>query len=251
MSYILLAVPYAIQLLCLIHVIKTGRDSYWIWIIIIIPYAGGLAYMLIELLPSLVSSNRIRGLAGSLMDSFNPGRKLADARQQAAFTPSQGNKLQYADALAIHGEWGKALDLYTSCRTGIFKDDPELCYKVALALHRLGRHAEALTELDRLPMDARRVYDRQDWNSLRLLVLEQVLPHEDAAAEYRRVCGILGKTELEVQRLEFLASSGDKAGAAEVIRMLRDDEDALRRLGVTYDKASFRRVRELERELAR
>jgi len=48
MSYALLALACLLQLLCIIHVVRTGREQFWIYIIIFVPIAGGVAYLLAD-----------------------------------------------------------------------------------------------------------------------------------------------------------------------------------------------------------
>ena len=93
--YALLFLPYALQLLCLVHILKTHRESFWIWIIIMIPYAGGIAYLLVELLPQALSRRKLERLHDSVV---KPGSKLKALRQKAHYSPTHGNQIEYADA---------------------------------------------------------------------------------------------------------------------------------------------------------
>ena len=47
---------WSIQLALIIHVLKTGRSKYWILMLIFMPLIGGLAYLVIELLPEFTGS---------------------------------------------------------------------------------------------------------------------------------------------------------------------------------------------------
>src|SRR5688572_1932097 len=44
-------VLWVLQLALIIHVYKTGRPFWWIYILFIAPAIGGIAYLLLELLP--------------------------------------------------------------------------------------------------------------------------------------------------------------------------------------------------------
>ena len=46
---------YFIQLLLIIHVLKTGRDRYWIWLLLFLPLIGGVAYLVVEIIPEYSS----------------------------------------------------------------------------------------------------------------------------------------------------------------------------------------------------
>ncbi len=45
-----------IQALLIIHVIKTGRNTIWIWVLALLSYAGVIAYVAAELIPELLRS---------------------------------------------------------------------------------------------------------------------------------------------------------------------------------------------------
>jgi hypothetical protein len=78
MSYLLIALPYLLQLLCIIHIVRTGRNTSWIWLIIFVPYVGGVAYLLVEVLPTLGRGGR-RTLATTrdiVVRSLNPSARL-------------------------------------------------------------------------------------------------------------------------------------------------------------------------------
>ena len=45
-----------IQLALVVHAIKTGRNSSWVFILLFFPLIGGLAYLIVELLPSMGQS---------------------------------------------------------------------------------------------------------------------------------------------------------------------------------------------------
>ena len=52
----LAALVFGLQLLCLAHVMRTGRPGQWVFIIMGLPLAGCLAYLFMEILPDLRTS---------------------------------------------------------------------------------------------------------------------------------------------------------------------------------------------------
>ena len=71
---------WLVQLALIVHVFKTGRPFWWLWILLIAPVIGGIAYVLVELLPNLSASGggftlwkprawRIRDLRAELEES--------------------------------------------------------------------------------------------------------------------------------------------------------------------------------------
>src|SRR5260370_15480510 len=76
MPYLIPALIPVLQILCVVHAFKTGRDRMWIYILLFLPGIGLLAYGLVEILPGLVRSRTAQGLQRQAIRQFNPGREL-------------------------------------------------------------------------------------------------------------------------------------------------------------------------------
>src|SRR5450631_2971557 len=71
----------AVQAALIIHVIKTGRNNLWIWAIALLPAAGSLAYIGVEILPEIFGGRTARRTKASMQRIIDPDR---DLRQAAA-----------------------------------------------------------------------------------------------------------------------------------------------------------------------
>jgi len=71
-----------VQIGLIIHVIKTGRATYWVFIILIAPGIGSLAYAIVELLPELSGNYRARSAVRGIRKTIDPGADLAAERAQ-------------------------------------------------------------------------------------------------------------------------------------------------------------------------
>ena len=64
-----------IQVLLIVHCIRTGRNTLWIWAIALLPLAGPIAYVLVEIMPALFQSSgtrrAVRGVRRALVHSDN------------------------------------------------------------------------------------------------------------------------------------------------------------------------------------
>ncbi|MEJ0008406.1 MAG: hypothetical protein WDM77_19110 [Steroidobacteraceae bacterium] len=80
MAYLYLALPIILEVLLVIHVLKTGRNTLWIWLIIFLPMAGGIAYVIVELIPELSRSRDAPGDA--TQRKTGPGSASAAAAVQ-------------------------------------------------------------------------------------------------------------------------------------------------------------------------
>ena len=52
----LIILSVLIQLALVIHIIKTGRGTNWIWVIVMLPLVGSLAYFILVIIPDLTNS---------------------------------------------------------------------------------------------------------------------------------------------------------------------------------------------------
>lgn len=68
-----------VQIALIIHVLKTGREYWWILILLFLPGIGLLIYFFVEVLPSLRRDVTTRLTARRVTGLIDPGRNL---RQQ-------------------------------------------------------------------------------------------------------------------------------------------------------------------------
>jgi hypothetical protein len=146
----LFALPYLIQLLCIIHIVRNRSESYWIYIILFVPYVGGIAYLLVEMLPSLGRAPSVRSIADIVVRGVNPNGRIRNYESAAELTPTFQNKKALADEYLGSGYFEKAIFIYESLRTGIHKDDAELALMYAKALYGKGDFASADEIIDAL-----------------------------------------------------------------------------------------------------
>ena len=117
---------WLIQLALIIHVLKTDRSRYWILALIFMPLIGGIAYVLIELLPEFTGSISGQRAVRNVKQTLNPG---ADLRQhEAAWTqsPNVDNSRRYAEALLDAGKTTEAEDIIDQALKGLFETEPTL-----------------------------------------------------------------------------------------------------------------------------
>lgn len=54
------ALSIAVQIICIMHVVRTGRPHWWVFILIIGSLIGILAYFFVEVLPDMRGDRRMR-----------------------------------------------------------------------------------------------------------------------------------------------------------------------------------------------
>jgi len=148
MLYYLL--PILLQVAIVIHILKTGRNTLWVWLVIFVPMVGALAYFVVEILPGLMGSRTVKRTASTLRRSVDPTRELRQAHKRLAVNDSVDSRRKVADQLLEHGEYDTAIEHYRAAMTGLYAHEPLLMLGVAKALFAKGQVTEARQTLDEL-----------------------------------------------------------------------------------------------------
>ncbi len=148
-------VPLALQLLLIIHVIKTGRNTLWIFLLIFLPVVGGLAYLIVEVLPGIGRSRAARAAGTAVARAVNPSRRRRELESLIGLQDTVRNRLDLAEEYLSAEEPRKAVEVLEACLAGVHASDPELRHSLARALLGSGRPADALPLLERLAAEGR------------------------------------------------------------------------------------------------
>jgi hypothetical protein len=149
-------VPALIELFakiaCVVHVIRSGRNTHWIWLILFFPIGGPLIYFIVEILPDLKGGRR-GGFGLDVRLPKNPEKAIARLTEELEFTNTVAKRVQLAHAYAAAKRFPEAIETVDACLRGVFKDDAVLTFERAKLHAAAGQHREALAdlgELDRL-----------------------------------------------------------------------------------------------------
>lgn len=138
---------YAIvDLICAIHVYKTGRPYYWIAVVLMIPLLGALAYLLLEVLPNAGGSRHVK----RVIKVFDPGMDLRARLVEVERCGSMQNKASLADELINAGQYDDAIRLYKSAMDVNYRDDIHLQFGLANAYFWSGDGVNAVEWLDKV-----------------------------------------------------------------------------------------------------
>lgn len=129
-----------------VHVVRTGREMYWLLILFMFPLLGSIVYFVAVYLPDSRLERGVRRAAVAAARSLDPGRELREAREAFDLTPTAQNQMRLADALLNAGEAAAAVDQYEACLRGPFAKDLEVRFGAARA-HLQAGHAERAIDL--------------------------------------------------------------------------------------------------------
>lgn len=147
---IMLILTYVPSVLCGIHVLRTGREMFWLWLFIIGPLIAPAFYLFAVLIPDWMGGRTARGLGRATQRALDPDRDYRNAMRALEDTPTIGNRMKVAQAAAALGRWDDAEAQWAQCVDSHWAEDPAVLMGHAHALLELGRYQEALTRLDQL-----------------------------------------------------------------------------------------------------
>ncbi len=210
-----------IQAAFIVHVIKTGRNQLWIWVLIIpaIALPGIVAYIAIEIIPGLLRSRTAQRTARGFRKAVDPGRELRRYETEARIGSNVASRQRYAEELVRHERYDEAIAQYRQALTGLYEHDPNLMLGVAQAQFGKGDASGAratLDELIRLNPDFRSPAGHLLY--ARALEAEGNVPK--ALEEYRVVAGSFPGAEAAVRYAQLLQARGHKEEAQKVAREL-------------------------------
>lgn len=141
---------YLPSLLCGIHVVRTGREMYWLWLFIIGPLVAPAFYFLAVLVPEMMGGRTGRNIGKAARQAIDPDRDYRNAMRALEDTTTVGNRMRVAQAAAALGRWSDAEAQWALCIEGHWAEDPTILMGHANALLELGRYDEALKRLEQL-----------------------------------------------------------------------------------------------------
>jgi hypothetical protein len=143
-------ISIVIQVLLIVHCIRSGRNTLWIWAIALLPVAGPIAYVLVEILPGLFRSRGTRLAVRGVRKALDPEQDLRRFEAEARMTGDVASRQRYADELTRQGRAVDAIAVYSQALTGLYDSDPNLLLGLAQAQFAAGAFADARATLDSL-----------------------------------------------------------------------------------------------------
>ena len=144
---------WILQIAMIIHVVRTGRPYWWIWVLFLLPSGlGAIVYLAVEVLPNL---SRGHGGSGWKPRSF----RIRDLRRDLEDTDIVKTRFALAEELLASGKAEEARLVAEASLQGVFKDDPHTLATVAHFRLEAGKPKEALLALERVNTERDRMLD--------------------------------------------------------------------------------------------
>jgi len=146
----LIGLSLVFSILLCVHVVRTGREMYWLFIILAFQPLGGVVYALVNVLPDVFGGTTARRLQTAARETLDPTREYRAAKTACDDAPTVRNQSRLAAAAMALGKPDEAERLYAEAAKGIHSEDPALLLGRANALLDLDRFGEALEVLEKL-----------------------------------------------------------------------------------------------------
>ena len=215
-----LIISIVIQAGLIVHVIKTGRNQLWIWVLILLPGGvGALAYLAVEILPDLLRSRTAQRTARGLRRAMDPGAQLRRYEDEARVTGNVAARQRYAAELARHQRYDEAIAQYTQALSGLYEHDPDLMLGLAQAQFAKGDARAARATLDEL-ISQNPGFRSPDGHLLYARALAAEGNVAKALEEYRALAPSYPGAEAAVRYAQLLQAEGQHPEAQRVAREL-------------------------------
>ena len=225
---ILVLVSLALQIACAVHVVRSGRQLYWIWILLIGSYLGVIVYVIAAVIPDLRNDPRSRQAARRIVNTIDPERQRRSIQQRLEIVDTVDNRRVLAEESMKLGDYANAAELYRSVLKGVYANDAAFLLGLAQAQAGQNDFTGARATLAAL-YGAHPAFRSSDAELLRARVLESSGDHAAALEHYRTLAVSYPGEEARYRYGALLKQAGRAADARDVFRdMLKRAKNAPR-----------------------
>ncbi len=208
-----------INVVLIVHAAKTGRFSPWGYIILLLPGAGALAYVVVELVPEWLRSRRGQQAQRRVRNTIDPQRRYRELLDQLAVVDTVANRAALAEECLELGKYGEAAAHSREILVRPMGDDAIYLRGRARAEFGLGRLQETIETLDEL-RQRWPDYQSADGHLLYARALEDSGRLEEAAGEYHALASYYPGAEARVRYGLLLRKLGRSAEAKALLTEL-------------------------------
>lgn len=212
----------ALQVIAVVHVFRTGRNMSWLFLIILVPMVGCLAYFIVEVLPSLNQSPGARRTLQRAKNAFDPKRGVREGSLNYERSQNIETACKLADELTRAGRHDEAVKICNEARTGLFEDDPKILLALANAQFAAADHAGVIATLDYL-RDKNPGFRSADGHLVYARALEESGASQRAIEEYAALAKYYPGAEARVRQAILYKKLGQTERAAELFATVLND----------------------------
>lgn len=208
----LVVLSVIVQIALIAHVMRTGRQVYWVFFILLAPGIGSLAYFIVELLPDLSKSSAGQRAMRGIRKTLNPGADLRQREHDHRLSGSVDAARHLAGELLDHGRVDEAIEHYEKSLSGIYEQDPDLLLGLATATFANKDFEKSRDALDRL-IEHNPDFRSQDGHLLYARSVAACGDDEKALEEFKAVTAYYAGAEARLHFGVYLEEHGDRDAA--------------------------------------
>jgi hypothetical protein len=204
-----------------VHAVRSGRPTYWLFVLFSFPMLGSVVYFFAEYLPNIRNTRGGAKAARVVQDIIDPNRELREATIEFDRTPTAYNRARLAAALLAKGQLDESIAHYKAAANGPYAQDKAFLRGLADAELQGKRFDDAAATLQRL-FEA---HPDQRTGTAALMHAEALAGagHTDARRVFDAVIAADSSIEARSKYGTFLLQQGDKAGARAAFELALKD----------------------------
>ena len=221
-----------LDIICIVHCLRRGREYGWIWLIIVLPVIGGIIYIATQ----MFSGRDLRNVQSGIGAVLNPTGSTKKLEQQLRFSDTFNNRVALADAYLAAGNRVKAVELYESSLTGAFTENEYVLGQLVVAYFEAERYKDVIAtakKIYKLPQ-----FPRSRAHILYAMALEKTGNNTEAENEFKLMKGRFANYEARYQYGLFLIRVGRSEEARKIYMEMVEEAGQLtsreRRVGRTW-----------------
>jgi hypothetical protein len=221
----LLLLSFALQIACCVHVVRTGRPLYWVFILLVFSFLAVIIYFIAEILPDLRHNPSARRTVRNVRNRIDPDRDRRDAARLLKASDTPENRKRLAEESLRGGDYAQAAELFENALKGLYATDPDLMLGLAKAQFGLGDAAKARATLDAL-IAANPGFRSSEGHLLYARAVEDSGDLSAALHEYETVAQGYPGEEARVRYALLLRREGQVTRARDILQEVLDRSDA-------------------------
>ncbi len=229
----------ALQVICVLHCLRSGNQNRWIFLIIFLPFIGSIAYFFAEILPSLRRRKKARL---DIVSLINPGSKIKKLEDQLKYSDTFSHRISLADAYLNNGMTQKAIEIYERSLTGAFAENEHATMQLATAYYAEQRYNEAIKSI--LKVYKTPQFVRSRLHILYAKALEFTGKPEAAELEFKSMAGRFANFEQRYEYGLFLERADRLEEAADLFEQILDEAGQLSGMERKNNRVWFSKVKE-------
>ncbi|MGL4667073.1 MAG: tetratricopeptide repeat protein [Saezia sp.] len=178
----------AAQIFCGYHVVKTGQDKYWLYLIILAPGIGCLVYALAIMLPSMSKSHQGKKTIRAIQKTIDPRRNIRALQDELTLRDTPQLREHLGNEYFALEQYDEAIAEYKKSLVGPNQGNPDTLLKLAHAYFDNGAYDQCLQSLTTL-LELNPSYESQEGHLLQAQAQQQKGDFRAAEATYKQVTG--------------------------------------------------------------